>query len=83
MAEESGSDWLTPYLWTGAVPFLGAPAIALVGSFDEVAEAMMIYKRSGITQFLLMGWPDLEEMTLFSQEVLPRVRSLERLPLVR
>ncbi|MCH8961104.1 MAG: hypothetical protein IH820_07185 [Bacteroidetes bacterium] len=78
MAEESASDWLTPYLWTGAVPYLGAPAIALVGSFDEVAEAMMIYKRSGITQFLLMGWPDLEEMTLFSREVLPRVRSKEQ-----
>ncbi len=78
MAEESASDWLTPYLWTGAVPYLGAPAIALVGSFDEVAEAMMTYKRSGITQFLLMGWPDLEEMTLFSREVLPRVRSKEQ-----
>ena len=60
------------------MPYLGAPAIALVGSFDEVAEAMMIYKRSGITQFLLMGWPDLEEMTLFSQQVLPRVRSKEQ-----
>ena len=78
MAEENASDWLTPYLWTGAVPFLGAPAIALVGSFDEVAEAMMIYKRVGVTQFLFMGWPDLEEMTLFSQEVMPRVRSKEQ-----
>ena len=78
MAEESASDWLTPYLWTGAVPFLGAPAIALIGSYDEVAEAMMTYKRIGITQFLLMGWPDLEEMTVFSRDVLPRVRSKEQ-----
>jgi alkanesulfonate monooxygenase len=49
-----------------------------VGSFDEVAEAMMIYKRAGVSQFLLMGWPDLEEMTLFHREVLPRVRALEK-----
>lgn len=78
MAEANTSDWLTPYLWTGAVPFMGAPAIALVGSFEEMAEALMIYKGIGITQFLLMGWPDLEEMTLFSREVLPRVRHLEQ-----
>ena len=78
MAEANASDWLTPYLWTGAVPYLGAPAVALVGSFDDVAEAMMIYKGIGITQFLLMGWPDLEEMTLFSREVLPRVRRKEQ-----
>ncbi len=38
----------------------------------------MTYKRSGITQFLLMGWPDLEEMTIFSREVLPRVRNKEQ-----
>jgi len=25
----------------------------------------------------LMGWPDLEEMTTFSREVLPRIRALE------
>ena len=76
-AETGGSEWLTPYLWMGAVPYLGAPSIALVGSADEVANGIMEYQRIGITQFLLMGWPDLEEMTFFSQEVLPIVRTRE------
>lgn len=79
LAESTKSDWLTPTLWTGAVPFLGAIAIALVGSVDEVADAIVEYKGIGITQFLFMGWPDLEEMAFFSQAVLPLIRKKEAL----
>jgi alkanesulfonate monooxygenase len=78
LAAGSESDWLTPYLWVGAIPYLGAPAIALVGSAEEVAEAIAQYKQIGISQFLFMGWPDFEEMVYFSQEVLPLVRRKER-----
>ncbi len=74
---ETGSDWRTPTLWTGAVPYLGAPAIALVGSAEEVADAILDYRRIGIRQFLFMGWPDDEEMAFFGREVLPRVREWE------
>jgi alkanesulfonate monooxygenase len=73
------SEWPAPYLWTGAVPYFGAPSIALVGSFDEIAETLLAYKNVGVSQFLFLGWPDLEEMTLFHDEVLPRVRALEAL----
>jgi alkanesulfonate monooxygenase len=55
----------------GAVPYLGAPAIALVGSYEEVAKAIREYEAAGITQFLFMGWPDLEEMRHFSDGVRP------------
>jgi alkanesulfonate monooxygenase len=78
MAEKSESDWLTPWLWTGAIPYLGAPAIALVGGPEEIATALMEYKQVGISQFLFMGWPDLDEMTYFGREVLPLVRERER-----
>ena len=70
-------DWLNDWLWTGAVPYLGAPAIAMVGSYEEVAEAIMEYKRIGISQFLFLGWPDMEEMEHFGNQVLPRVRQKE------
>ena len=70
-------EWLTRCLWTGAVPYLGAPSIALVGSFQDIADALWEYKQGGITQFLFMGWPDIEEMKLFSREVLPLVRARE------
>jgi len=75
--QERNQEWLTRCLWTGAVPFLGAPAIALVGSFEEIAQTLLDYGQTGITQFLFMGWPDTEEMKLFRQGVLPLVRAGE------
>jgi alkanesulfonate monooxygenase len=77
LAESGESEWLTTYLWTGAIPYLGAPAIALVGSHEEVASAIMEYKEAGISQFLFMGWPDIDEMTFFGREILPLVRHRE------
>jgi alkanesulfonate monooxygenase len=32
---------------------------------------------AGASQFLFMGWPDIEEMAIFGAEVLPLVRELE------
>lgn len=78
LAEKSQTEWLTPWLWAGAIPYLGSPAIALVGSAEEIASAIMEYKEIGITQFLFMGWPDLEEMTYFGREVLPLIREKEQ-----
>lgn len=79
-AAEGGSPWLTPTLWTGAVPYCGAPAIAFVGSYDDVAATLLEYRRdAGVTQFLFLGWPDLDEMLRFHHEVRPRVRALEEL----
>jgi alkanesulfonate monooxygenase len=78
LAEKCGSDWLTPSLWTGAIPCLGSPAIALVGGPEEISSALMEYKQVGISQFLFMGWPDLDEMTYFGREVLPLVREKEQ-----
>jgi len=77
LADETESGWLTSCLWSGAVPYLGAPAIALVGSAEDVAAAILEYREIGITQFLFMGWPDLDEMTFFSQHVAPIVRARE------
>jgi alkanesulfonate monooxygenase len=78
LAEEAESPWLTPTLWTGAVPYLGAPAVALVGSPDDVAAAILEYRSVGVTQFLFMGWPDVEEMERFHRDVLPLLRRHER-----
>ncbi|MBZ5506165.1 MAG: LLM class flavin-dependent oxidoreductase [Acidobacteriia bacterium] len=75
---QANPGWITPWLWTGAVPFLGAPSIALVGSFEEIADAIMLYKQGGITQFLFMGWPDREEIDYFGSGVLPLVRAREQ-----
>jgi alkanesulfonate monooxygenase len=75
---ERDSAWVTPYLWTGAVPYLGAPSIALVGSADDMVQAISEYRDIGVTEFLFTGFPDLEQMRFFGDEVLPGVRELER-----
>ena len=71
------SEWLTECLWTGAVRSHGPAAIALVGSPGEIASAMLDFKKIGISQFILSGWPKLESMMFFSREILPLVRALE------
>ena len=74
------SEWLTSYLWTGAVRTIGSAAIALVGSPEDIASAIMEYKEIGISQFIFSGWPKLEAMTYFAREIVPLVRQKEQLP---
>ena len=73
------TEWLMPYLWTGAVRRIGGTAIALVGSPEEIASAIMEYREIGITQFIFSGWPKLDEMTYFGKEILPLIRRKERM----
>src|SRR5437868_109052 len=75
--EMGGREWLTPCLWAGAARIYGPAAIALVGSAEEVARAFIEYKRLGITQFILSGWPKLDEMVNFGRIVIPIVREME------
>jgi alkanesulfonate monooxygenase len=75
--ELAAQEWLTPCLWAGAVPFFGAPSVALVGTPEEVAAALLEYGRAGVSQFILSGWPKLAEMIRFARDVLPLVRGAE------
>lgn len=70
-------DWLTPTLWSGAVRTYGAPALALVGSPDDIASALLEYGDAGVTQFILSGWPKRQTMIDFGREVIPIVRRRE------
>lgn len=72
------TEWLTPWLWTGAVRSHGAPAVSIVGSPEEVASALLKYKKIGVTHFIFSGWPKLDEMLFFGREVAPLVRKKER-----
>jgi alkanesulfonate monooxygenase len=72
------NEWLTPTLWTGAVRIQGPTAIALVGSPEEVASALLDYKKIGVSQFIFSGWPKQDEMVYFGRIVLPLVRRREQ-----
>lgn len=56
---------------------MGPPSVALVGGPDEIIEAIFDYRRTGVTQFLFQGRPDLETMIFFGREILPRIRRRE------
>ena len=71
-------DWLNPWIWTGTVKVMGPAAIAFVGTPSEFADMVMTYKKMGITQYILSGWPNPEEMTYFGKEVLPLIRNREQ-----
>jgi alkanesulfonate monooxygenase len=76
--EERREKWRTHSLWTGFVPFYGPVWTTLVGTPVEIAEALLEYKKIGVTQFIMSGWPELDEMVNFGREVLPIVRESER-----
>lgn len=71
------NEWLNDHLWTGAVRYIGPTALALVGTPEEVASAVMEYREAGVTQFIFSGWPKLEEMIRFGRDVLPLIRRKE------
>ena len=75
LAEDGGSEWPAPCLWTGLVPYFGE--VCLVGSAEDVVEALLQYREAGVTQFLFSGWPDETEMDFFGREILPKVRARE------
>jgi alkanesulfonate monooxygenase len=70
--------WMNQNLWAGLVPYYGSSAITLLGSPRELSAAFLEYKRIGVTQFIISGWPKLDEMIIFGREVLPLVRDAEQ-----
>jgi alkanesulfonate monooxygenase len=68
-------------LWTGLVSLCGPVWTTLLGTPREIADLLLEYKRVGVSQFIMSGWPEVDEVTRFGQEVLPLVRKGEqRLP---
>ncbi|MCQ4079278.1 LLM class flavin-dependent oxidoreductase [Streptomyces sp. RB6PN25] len=62
---------VSPNLWAGIGLVRGGAGTALVGSHAEVAERITEYHRSGIDEFVLSGYPHLEEAYWFGEGVLP------------
>jgi len=74
----SKDEWLNDWLWTGAVRIFGAAAMTMVGSYEDLADALIDYKKAGVTQFIFSGWPKQSEMVNFGKNVLPLVRQKEK-----
>jgi alkanesulfonate monooxygenase len=80
MHEESraANEWLSRTLWGGLVPHYGPVWTTLIGTPEELADALLAWKEIGVDQFILSGWPEVDEVSIFGREVIPRVRDAER-----
>jgi alkanesulfonate monooxygenase len=48
---------------------------AIVGTPDEVAGELFTYWQLGIDEFILSGYPHVEECERISQDVIPRLKA--------
>ncbi|WP_394551136.1 LLM class flavin-dependent oxidoreductase [Agromyces sp. MMS24-JH15] len=62
---------IVPGLWAGIGLVRGGAGTALVGSFEEVAALIRDYRAHGFTEFVLSGYPHLEEAYWFAEGVAP------------
>jgi alkanesulfonate monooxygenase len=65
---------VSPNLWAGIGLVRGGAGTALVGSYDEVAERIAEYHELGIDEFILSGYPHLEEAYRVGEGVMPVLR---------
>jgi alkanesulfonate monooxygenase len=63
-----------PNLWAGVGLVRGGAGTALVGSHAEVADLIEEFASLGISEFVLSGYPHLEEAYWFGEGVLPELR---------
>jgi alkanesulfonate monooxygenase len=75
--KSSENGWLTQSLWAGLHPHYGSEQTALVGTPEDIACALLEYETIGVTQFIMSGWPAIDELTNFGRHVLPLVREGE------
>jgi alkanesulfonate monooxygenase len=62
-----------PNLWAGVGLVRGGAGTAMVGSYAEIADLIEQYQAVGIEEFVLSGYPHLEEAYWFGEGVLPEL----------
>jgi len=65
---------VSPNLWAGVGLVRGGAGTALVGSHEEVADRIAEYHELGIDEFILSGYPHLEEAYQVGEGVMPVLR---------
>jgi alkanesulfonate monooxygenase len=63
-----------PNLWAGVGLLRNGAGTALVGTGEQIADLMAEYHELGITEFILSGYPHVEEAYAFGERVLPVLR---------
>jgi len=71
---DRGALEIAPNVWAGVGLVRGGAGTAIVGSHDEVADVIANYHDLGFDEFILSGYPHLEEAYWFGEGVMPRLR---------
>jgi alkanesulfonate monooxygenase len=71
---------VSPNLWAGVGLVRGGAGTALVGSHQEVADRVAEYHELGIDEFILSGYPHLEEAYRVAEGIMPVLRARGLLP---
>lgn len=81
-ASASGDERMEiyPNVWAGIGMVRGGVGTAIVGSYEEVADRLAEYHALGFDEFILSGYPHLEEVYWFGEGVMPRLRERGLLP---
>jgi alkanesulfonate monooxygenase len=66
---------VSPNLWAGIGLVRGGAGTALVGSHEEVADRIAEYHELGIDEFILSGYPHLEEAYRVGEGLMPVLRA--------
>ncbi len=69
-----GNLGIYPNVWAGVGLLHGGAGTALVGSYDEVADRIADYHAAGVDEFILSGYPHIEEAFWFAEGVTPLLR---------
>ena len=69
-----------PNVWAGIGTVRGGVGTALVGSHEEVADRIAEYHALGFDEFILSGYPHLEEAYWFGEGAMPILRDRGLLP---
>jgi alkanesulfonate monooxygenase len=64
-----------PNIWAGIGLVRGGAGTAIVGSYEEVADRIAEYASIGFDEFILSGYPHLEEAFWFGEGVMPVLRA--------
>ena len=67
---------LAPHLWNGLSEVRVNCGSALVGTPEQVANQLLSYWKLGIDEFILSGFPHVEECHRTAEQVLPLLRRL-------
>ena len=69
-------DRVGPHLWNGISRVRVNCGTAIVGTPEQVAGELLAYWKLGIDEFILSGYPHVEEAGRVASDVIPLVRSL-------